>query len=357
MVAQFEQRVIPFRERILQAPVGKGFRMDDYWVWCGSVVRGEDDRYHMFAARWPKKYPFFQGYQAASEVVRASSDSPAGPYHFEEVVLPARGSKYWDGRMTHNPFIIRCDDEYLLFYIGATYEGATPSAEELFELRNDPDSKAAGRGLPWYKTIRIGMARAASVFGPWQRPASPALDINPDSWDNTVTTNPSPCLAPDGRILLFYRSGKCKLGLAAAASPDKPFERIVDYPVVDPGEGLRIEDPFVFWHQDHYEMVCKDLSGNITGEFHAGVHLLSADAVNWELAPEPKAWSRTIAWDDGSTTVQASIERPFILFEDGQPRWLFAATADGPGPVDGRPGFFYAENTWNMVVPLRPDGG
>lgn len=342
-----------FHERMLPALRGKGFREDGYWVWCGSVVEGEDSRYHMFAARWPKKYPFFHGYLAASEVVRASATDPAGPYRFEEVVLPARGESFWDGRMTHNPFIAKYGEEYLLFYIGATYAGATPGRDEMHALRSEPGGN--GRIFPWYSSIRIGMARSSSVFGPWERPDKPTLDIHAQGWDNTVVTNPTPCVAPDGRILLYYRSSGGKLGLASAACPDDPFVRQGSKPVVDPGDGLRIEDPFVFWWKDHFEMVCKDCTGLITGEFHAGVHLISDDGVSWTLAAHPKAWSRTIQWDDGLTTTQASIERPFIFFQNGQPALLFAAAADGPGPKDKRPGHYFAENTWNMVIPLRQE--
>lgn len=343
--------MIPFNQRILPSPKEGGFKQEGYWVWCGSVTKGDDGRYHMFAARWPKKYPFFHGYLAASEIVRASATEPTGPYQFEEIVLPARGESFWDGRMTHNPFIIKYGEEFLLFYIGATYSGDTPSPKEMHKLRSE--SGGNGRIPPWYSSIRIGMARADSVFGPWQRPNKPTFDIDPAGWDNGVVTNPSPCLAPDGRILLYYRSTGCKLGLAAASSPDEPFVRQGDAPVVDPGQGLKIEDPFVFWAGDHYEMVCKDLTGKITGEYHAAVHLISDDGTAWKLAPHPKAWSRTICWDDGLTTTQASIERPFILFNAERPAFLFAATADGPGPHDGHPGHYFAENTWNMVIPLR----
>ena len=74
-----------------------GFRDDAYWIWCGSVQRG---LYHMFASRWSKATAFNCNWLTNSEVVRAVSDSPTGPYRFEEVVLPARGAEYWDGRMT-----------------------------------------------------------------------------------------------------------------------------------------------------------------------------------------------------------------------------------------------------------------
>ncbi len=50
---------------------------------------------------------------------------------------------------------------------------------------------------------------------------------------------------------------------------------------------------------------------------------------------------------DGSVTTQGSLERPFLLFDGDTPTHLFAATADGPG------GFHAAENTWNMVIPLK----
>ncbi len=88
---------IDLKKRMLPAPVGGGFRMEGYWVWCGSVIKGEDNRYHMFASRWPKSQPMHPGWLSLSEIVRASSDTPEGPYQFEEVVLPARGAEYWDG--------------------------------------------------------------------------------------------------------------------------------------------------------------------------------------------------------------------------------------------------------------------
>lgn len=88
---------------MLPAPRGGGFRMEGYWVWCGSVVQGEDGKFHMFASRWPKTLPMHPGWMTASEIVRADSDTPEGPYRFCEVALPARGAEYWDGRCTHNP--------------------------------------------------------------------------------------------------------------------------------------------------------------------------------------------------------------------------------------------------------------
>lgn len=330
-----------FIDRILPAPRNGGFRMEDYWVWCGSAIRGEDGRTHMFAARWSKRYPFFDGYRVASEVVRAVAESPVGPYTFEEVVLPARGAKFWDGRMTHNPTIHKYGDTYLLFYIGATYERPTPTVDEI-RARTSPVPDLC------YATIRIGLATAESVYGPWTRLDAPVLDVRPGEWDASVVTNPAPCVLPDGRIFLYYRSNyhhQCRIGVAMAERLGAPFSRLHNDPIFDFGED-HIEDPFVWWADDHFELIAKDQVGGLTGEKHAGVHATSADGIHWTISDPPKAYSREVVWDDGAVSVQGSLERPQLLFEDGEPRYLFAATGDGPG------GFRNAENTWNMVVPL-----
>ncbi len=331
-----------FIDRLLPAPRDGGFWMDDYWVWCGSVIQGEGGRYHMFASRWPKTYPFFDGYRVASEVVRAVAETPVGPYTFEEIVLPARGADFWDGRMTHNPTVHKVGHTYLLFYIGATYTGPAPSPAELF-ARTSPVPAAA------YATIRIGLATADSIYGPWTRPEVPVLDVRPGHWDSSIVTNPAPCILPDARVFLYYRSNyqhQCRIGVARAVRWNAPFSRIHEDPIFDFGED-HIEDPFVWWAEDHFELIAKDLGGGITGEKHAGVHALSEDGIHWTLADPPKAYSRRVLWDDGRVTVQGSLERPQLLFVDGQPRYLFAATGDGPG------GFRQAENTGNMVIPLK----
>ena len=78
-----------FINRLQPAPPDGGFSMKGYWVWGGSVMRGEDGKYHMFATRWPTSLRFEQHRLTNSEIVRAVSDKAVGPYEFAEVVLPA----------------------------------------------------------------------------------------------------------------------------------------------------------------------------------------------------------------------------------------------------------------------------
>jgi hypothetical protein len=294
--------------------------------------------------------PFYIGYVFQSEVVRAVSDTPEGPYEFAEVVLKKRGREYWDGMMTHNPTIRKLGGTYLLFYIGATYDFPKPdirvtqhdslNTAEQWELRNKV-----------YNTIRIGMATSKSVYGPWERQDKPVLDVRPDKWDNSVVTNPAPFIGKNNEIFLIYRSNTPKglrLGIAKADNIGDKFERVSDEPVFHFDEKRFCEDPFVWWNGQRYEVIMKDLTGNITGEWHAGVHGYSDDGINWKIADPPKAYSRTVLWSNGDTTVQGSFERPQLLInEKGEPTHLFAATADGSG------GFRNATKTWCIVRAMK----
>jgi len=334
-------------DRMLPAPKQGGFQMKDYWVWDPSVIKGEDGRYHMFASRWSKEYGF-GNWVTTSQIVRAVSSTPAGPYTFEEVVLPPRGKQFFDGCTTHNARIIKSGKYYVLYYFGNRYDEPAP--------KPGVDVWATGLAQKAWMNKRIGMAWSTSVYGPWTRSDQPLLEPRPGHWDASITSNPSPVALPDGRIYLMYKSSPkdynppLLLGAAAADSFRGPYKRLSDKPVFEfhkPGQlDNDVEDPFVWWAGDHYELIMKDRFGHICGEEGGGIHALSTDGVKWELANPVKAYSRKITWDDGTTTLQANFERPFLLFEDGKPTHLFAATGSGTQP-------YVFEASWNMVIPLK----
>ncbi|MFK7692033.1 glycoside hydrolase family protein [Paenibacillus sp. HJGM_3] len=332
----------------MPAPKNGGFRMEGYWVWCGSVVKGEDGRYHMFASRWPKSLPMHPGWIVASEVVRAVADRPEGPYAFQEVVLPARGAEYWDGRSTHNPHIVKHKDTYLLYYMGSTHPLSDPEPGDGYGL-SDP------RCIVGRANKRIGLATAKSVFGPWTRLDAPVLSTRPGKFDSFLTSNPAPCVNEDGSVLLIYKArryegnthGRMTIGAAYADHYAGPYRVLSEEPIFPPDK-FHLEDPFVWRSEDGYELIAKDMDGNVCGERHGGVHVRSRDGLHWELAEEPKAYSRHVRWDDGTEQVLGSMERPFLLFdEQGRPTHLFAAVSNG------KTGFGDATETWNAVFPLK----
>lgn len=335
------------------APSNGGFRMEGYWVWCGSVIKGEDHRYHMFASRWSKELPMHPGWLVGSEIVRAVSDTPEGPYQFVEVVLPARGAEYWDGRSTHNPQILKHRDTYILFYMGSTHPFPDVSSEEQFDL-HDP------RTIVARSNKRIGIATSTSVEGPWVRLDQPILQPRPSKFDNFFTSNPAPCIHDDGSVLLVYKSRSYKkqpyptflhsfemsFGVARAEHYLGPYTALSDESIF-PIDKFNLEDPFIYQVPGGYEMIAKDMTGNICGEYHGGIIAKSKDGVAWEALQGQKSYTRMIKWEDGTERRMGSLERPFILFQDQKPTHMFFATADGPGE------FTNAANTWNMVVPLK----
>ena len=347
-------------ERMLPAPVNGGFRMDGYWVWDGSVIKGEDGRYHMFASRWPKKYPMHTGWLVASEIVRASCDTPGGTYQFEEVVLPARGPQYWDGIATSNPQIVKVGDKYVLYYMGTTHMFTEPEPD----LRLDDPRVLVARA-----NKRIGIAVSDSVFGPWKRFDKPIIETRPDKYDNFLVSNPAPCPCPDGKMLVIYKSRafqekpyKCtsiwnaysahnltqRLGAVIADSFDGDYTKNrTDGPIFDINRD--VEDPFVWYDEDGFNIMAKDMNGSICGEPLAGVHGISKDGLHWEFETGRPFYSRNVLWDDGVVRRVGNMERPFLLIENGKPTHAFFATSDAKGDE----GVISVTDTWTMVIPLK----
>jgi hypothetical protein len=332
-----------------RVPRDGGFRMKGYWVWCGSVIKGDDGRYHMFASRWPDDISFHPGWMTSSEVVRAVADRPEGPYTFAEVVLPARGAEYWDGRSTHNPFITRSGDTYLLYYMGSTHPFDDPPRGTIFPL-TDP------RAIVARSHKRVGLATAKSLSGPWTRRDRPILETKPGTFYSFLTSNPSAVVHGDGSVLLMFKARRYEgtnysammLGVARAKHFDGPYEVVGNEPIFSSTRFGEVEDPFIWKTDRGYGLIAKDMTGNLVGEKHAGVYALSTNGVDWKLAPHPKAYTRTITWDDGSRQTMGQLERPFILFDRGRPIMMFAAAGDGPG------GFANMTETHNLAIPLEP---
>lgn len=339
-----------FIDRILPAPKNGGFQDPDYWIWGSSVIKGEDGKYHMFASRWSKEVSF-GCWVTNSEVVRAVSNTPVGPYTFQEVVLPIRGKGFFDGLVSHNPRVIKYKDKYLLYYFGTTYNFPVPNAQNP-KINRDKFREA-------WMNKRIGMAVSDSIHGPWKRMDKPVIEPRPGKWDSSITSNPAPVVNPlTNEILLMYKSSSdgpqppLLLGVSKAKKPAGPYKRLSDEPIfrfeTKENQDNDVEDPYVWWEKDHYEVIIKDRFGHVCGEEGGGVHGWSKDGVSWQLYKNLKAYSRDVLWDDGTTIHQNHFERPFLLIEGGKPTHLFAATGTGPKA-------WSFDKTWNMVIPLKTD--
>ena len=104
------------KDSLLPAVKHGGFAMDDYILWCSSVIK-IGDTYHMFASRWPAQYGL-GGWTSHSECVRATATNLFGPYTFQEVVLEKRTNN-WDSTRVHNVKIVKAGDKFVLYYINS----------------------------------------------------------------------------------------------------------------------------------------------------------------------------------------------------------------------------------------------
>lgn len=343
---------LPFSSRLLPAKKDGGFQMPDHWIWCASGIRavnpGEDGRYHVFASRWPKALSMEGHWPTNSEIVHASADHPEGPYIFEDVAIPRRGPQYFDGMAAHNPCIRFFDGRYYLYYVATTFDFAPPTPEHpiVFE-------KSATESPLWrqaWETKRTGLAVADSVHGPWKRMDEPLLHPRPDRWDAMIISNPSIAIREDGYTLMVYKSrptwdSPFALGFAHAPHPGGPFERVSD----DPGFPFDCEDPSLWWEDGRFHVIAKDFPGKLCGVKYGGVYASSVDGRKWELGQPPLAYTRTIAWNDGTTSTHGNVERASVMVENGRSTHIFFAI------TAGEECYGQTSHTRSIVVPLRQD--
>ncbi len=310
-------------------------KIDGYYVWDCSVIYS-GGKYHMFSSRWKKELGFGWNWVFSSEIIHSVADNPEGPYKFQNVVLPRRDRKYFDGMNTHNTCIREYNGKFYLYYMGTTYGFDVPTK----------DNALVGQADEAWNRKRIGLAIADDINGEFKRQDKPVLEPRDCShWDCTVTTNPMVTIMPDGKTYMVYKSRRgfgcpLQLGIAVADSPDGKFERLTENPIFDfDSEDFHIEDPFI-WYDKNREKFCliaKDDVKNgcygITGEWGNGFYAESENCKDFEIAPNPTVYTRTVKWADGRVTKQGNLERPSLLFnEKGEPTHLFCATGDGGVP-------------------------
>lgn len=339
-------------EMVVPASDRNGLAMENYWTWDCGVIKGEDGRYHLFASRWRNRLPMHPGWLLESEIIRASCDTPDGVFKFEEVVLKGRGAEFWDGRSVHNPQIIKYKNKYVLYYMGTTHPFNDVKDEEVITLREP-------RAICARANKRIGVAVSDSIFGPWERLPEPVLQTRADKFDNFLVGNPAPCITPDGKILLVYKSrsyaskpypeflhGKMRLGVAVADVPWEKHKQVLNEPLFD-GDGYEIEDPFVWCDKDGFHLIAKDMNGNVCGEKYGGVYARSENGIDWNFDIGKLFYSRNLLYEDGSIKEIGNLDRPSILFENGKPLCAYFAVSDGRNGM----GFEDCTKTW--VMPLK----
>jgi hypothetical protein len=278
-----------------------GFKMDEYFLWCPSVIK-VGDTYHMFASAWPVQYGI-AGWTGHSKCIRATSKDLLGPYTFQEVVLEKRDG-HWDNERVHNVKILKSGPKFILFYISTANE--------------------------------IGYAVATLITGPWTR-----------SEKMMSFSNPAPLIHPDGRVYVFGRlsvkiDGKDVRTARAATAPDfkGPYTAVAPELINLFPNNYEIEDPTIWWANNQYNVICTDFGGHATGKSKVGVQYCSKDGIKYELVSKEPLNTKTIIYDDGTSETFNRVERPFVYVDENglvQAYFLACKTNEDKGVIVAHP--------------------
>lgn len=330
----------------------------DRFVWGGSVIKGDDGKYHMLYSTWecgdslPK---FSDSWVLHSQIAYAVSDYPDRGFKFQKVVLKGRqaegDSTAWDAQMAHNAHVKKFNNRYYLYYVGGKDPGPQPTGSkgEKVDKRNRVQQSQC-----------IGVVEFESfddlMHGNYIRSEKPLLSprtrVKPDNIvhpspegtepkpDNIIVVNPSVVQRPgDGKYLLFFKGNfynpgwRGVHGVAIADSPAGPFTP-TDHFVFDvrneDGTIASGEDPYVWYHPKHekFYVVLKDFTGRIT-EDKPGLALLeSLDGIKWTKPVNTFFMKKEVVLQSGDTIKMNRLERPQLLIdEDGNPTVLYCAGA------------------------------
>lgn len=320
------------------------FRNDSLSIWGGSLVKGEDGLYHMFYSRWPKKLGWeWVNYSVISHAV---SESPFGPFQPKDDALPDRGAEYWDGSTTHNPTVHKFNGNYYLYYMGNTGD------KKIVSVPSKPKINWVHRN-----NQRIGVAVADSPNGPWKRMDKPVLDISPNdgAYDALMTSNPSVCQMPDGKILMVYKAvgkkhplpggGPVVHMVAIADSPTGPFKKYPDPVFTFEGERFPAEDPYIWYQDGRFRAIVKRIKHEGDKREFSLVHYDSEDGILWNRAKHFEISKRVVEWENGRKQQFLHLERPQVFIENGEPVALLCAadTLNAEG----------ARDSFNVQIPLK----
>ena len=356
----------------LNARIGKVdsagiFSQDGYYVWCTSVIKGDDGKYHMFYSRWKHGkrladddsmnhiFNGFRGWNKYSEIAYAVSEKIGGPYKYVKTILKGDGdTKKWDRFTMHNPQLRKFGSNYYLYYISNSYDSTLYAGNTTF-------SKDWKHWLQYNSTQKIGVLKFRNfkdlLKGNYERAVKPL--VQPDSVRTfEVTTNPTVTQGPDGRYYMMYKSRKPNVGnmtfwMAVSNRPDGPFNFAGE---VFTSAEMACEDPCIWYDKKRkrFYAAAKYYSNSqlLAPQFGALVLITSKDGLKWEPAQYPLISLRELNMSDGSKVKLAHLERPFVVTDHmGQPIALFAA-ASVDEPSGAITNVKNSQNTFGVYIPV-----
>ncbi|MFR9522383.1 MAG: glycoside hydrolase family protein [Rikenellaceae bacterium] len=249
--------------------IDNGIEDEAYSYWGGNIIKGDDNRYHLFVCGWPESNKEgHMGWLDASIVFHATSDSPNGSFKVEQQM--GRG---------HNTEVIALDSGKFMVYNIMGHDDQTDCC--------------------YYE--------GNTIDGPWELKQLP-YDLRdrdripgPNNWFHNMSFSKR----EDGSILMVNRGG-C---IWVSKDGDSTYNLISDqsvYPLVNG----RYEDPVVWRDNVQYNMIVNDWYGRVA------FYLRSKDGVNWITEPGRAYTPGVSVHADGTVEDWYKYERIRIFQDD-----------------------------------------
>eukprot|EP00045_Choanoeca_perplexa_P019377 m.309 g.309 ORF g.309 m.309 type:complete len:385 (-) comp391_c0_seq1:7-1161(-) len=290
--------------------------------WGGRAIFDNSTQlWHLFAAEMALGCDL-NHYGSNSQIIRAVSRDPWGPFTKVEVVIHA---------FAHNPTVQRLrDGRYLLAYIGSPAQPVNCSNTSTSATSATSDTaRAKGSAQRGVLTSNTMFALASRIEGPWRQFPINFTNVSGSTVLDCSQTNPSPVILDNGTVVLAITAGFChnhieQVAIAVAPSLAGPFRLLQLQPILKhPSLCLsnqQFEDPFLYRTRRGWHLLLHGMCP--TGVLNAK-YAYSEDLVSWHLADNPP-YSYEVAFTDRSPIVYARMERPQLsLSEDGTPLVLF----------------------------------
>lgn len=318
-----------FKQRMGKVTEKSIFKLDGYFVWCGTITKGEDGLYYLYFSFWPKTGQFNIDWVLHSKIGYAVSNNPYGEFEYKGIALDS--GEGWDRGAVHNPSVIKHDGKYYMYYMGNHGDGT------FWSNRNNQ---------------RIGVAVADKPEGPFRRFDKPVLDITKNSFDSLMTSNPSVTKGADGRFYMIYKAvhdngerpkgGAVVCGIAVSESPLGPFLKNNKPIMVNPEHDWSVEDAFIWFENGKFYSLAKDFQGYFTKSEKGQTALFeSVNGFDWAPSEIPLAFENILFFEDKELPLHR-MERPQIYFENGKPVVILCACMPSEK----------ADDTFNVSIPI-----
>jgi hypothetical protein len=365
----FAQDDLDFTQLLGTVDSSDFFIQKDHYLWCSTVIKGEDGKYHMFYSRWPHgkrtldddslNYIFdgFRGWNKYSEIAYAVSDKINGPYKYVKTILKGDGDKdKWNRFTMHNPQVRKFGDYYYLYYISNSYDSS-------LQFNNPAFTKDWKHWLQYNATQKIGVVKFKNFKDLLKRkfstPSQPLMQ--PDNIHTfEVTTNPTVTKGPNGKFYMLFKSRKPNVGnmtfwMAVSDQPDSHYKIASE---VFTAADMACEDPCIWYDKKRKRFYAAvkyySNSKKLVPQFGALALITSEDGLSWQAANHPLISMRELKMSDGRKIELAHLERPFVVTDkNGQPTALFAAAAVNEPSAGNISHVTSQNNTFIVCFPLE----